>query len=166
MFRAENASESKQEHWMRWIWNAIATYNFEVGRHRAYAMVGIETNRQDYKWSSAKRYDYAILTPDYMWASAGAGRQEAKASSEGFSLVSFFGKVNYTYNDRYMASFTLRRDGSSRFGKNNRYGNFPSIGAGDVVGSTVGLAAGFCLHRQGLPRRTVPGQPAAGQRRV
>lgn len=130
MFRAENASESKQEHWMRWMWNAIATYNFEVGRHRADAMVGIETNRQDYKWSSAKRYDYAILTPDYMWASAGAGRQEAKASSEGFSLVSFFGKVNYTYNDRYMASFTLRRDGSSRFGKNNRYGNFPSVSLG------------------------------------
>jgi TonB-linked SusC/RagA family outer membrane protein len=44
--------------------------------------------------------------------------------------VSFFGKVNYTYADRYLASVTVRRDGSSRFGKNNKYGTFPSVSLG------------------------------------
>jgi TonB-linked SusC/RagA family outer membrane protein len=44
--------------------------------------------------------------------------------------VSFFGKLNYTFNDRYLASVTVRRDGSSRFGKNNKYGTFPSVSAG------------------------------------
>ena len=128
--RDENAAESKQEHWTRWTWNAIATYNLEQGKHRADALAGMEVNRQDYEWMSAKRYEYAILTPDYMWPSAGSGRQESMGSGDGFSLVSFFGKVNYTYDNKYMASTTVRYDGSSRFGKNNRYGTFPSFSFG------------------------------------
>ena len=128
--RTDTAAESKQEHWMRWMWNAIATYNFEVGLHRGDAMVGMEVNRQNYKWNSAKRYELSILNPDYMWPSAGTGRQLALGSGEGFSLVSFFGKVNYTYADKYMASVTIRHDGSSRFGSNHRYGTFPSVSAG------------------------------------
>ncbi|MBQ4146768.1 MAG: SusC/RagA family TonB-linked outer membrane protein, partial [Prevotella sp.] len=47
-----------------------------------------------------------------------------------YTLVSFFGKVNYTYDDKYMGSMTIRRDGSSRFGNNNRYGIFPSVSLG------------------------------------
>ena len=125
-----NAVEAKQEHWTKWMWNAIATYNFEKGKHRADAMVGIELNREDDKWFSGKRYDFELLNPDYMWPNAGVGESEAYGSGEGYTLTSFFGKVNYTYNDRYLASFTLRHDGSSRFGKNNRYGTFPSVSAG------------------------------------
>ena len=128
--RTESAVESKQEHWMRWMWNAIATYNLEIGLHRGDAMVGMEVNRQDYKWSSAKRYEYSILNTDYMWPSAGSGKQLAEGSGDGFSLVSFFGKVNYTYADKYMTSVTVRRDGSSRFGHNNQYGTFPSVSLG------------------------------------
>ena len=127
---AENSAEMHQDHWMRWMWNAIATYNLEIGKHRADAMIGMELNRSDDNWSSARRYGMAVLTTDFMWPSAGAGRQEAKGDGDGYSLMSFFGKANYTYNDTYMASFTLRRDGSSRFGKNNQYGTFPSASVG------------------------------------
>jgi TonB-linked SusC/RagA family outer membrane protein len=130
MVRTDNAVEDKQEHTMRWMWNAIATYNLEIGKHRGDAMIGMEVNRENYKFSSAKRYEYAVLNPDYMWPSAGSGKQFAEGNGNGFSLVSFFGKVNYTYDDKYMASLTIRRDGSSRFGKNNQYGTFPSISVG------------------------------------
>ena len=126
----DTSAENKQEHTMRWMWNAIATYNLEIGKHRGDAMVGVELNRQNYNWTSAKRYGLAILNPDYMWPSAGTDKQLALGSGDGFSLSSFFGKLNYTYNDRYLASFTLRRDGSSRFGKNNQYGTFPSFSLG------------------------------------
>ena len=128
--RTDNAVEDKQEHTMRWMWNAIATYNFELGKHRGDAMIGTEVNRMDYKMISAKRYELAILNTDYMWPSAGSGKQLAEGFGEGFSLVSFFGKVNYTYNNKYLASVTVRRDGSSRFGSNNQYGTFPSVSAG------------------------------------
>ena len=126
----ENAVEAKQEHWTKWMWNAIATYNLELGRHRADALAGIELNRQDNTWFSGKRYGFAVNTPDYMWPDAGVGEQRAFGAGDGFSLVSFFGKFNYNYADRYMASVTVRHDGSSRFGKNNRYGTFPSASLG------------------------------------
>ena len=125
-----NGVEAKQEHWTKWMWNAIATYNLEIGKHRGDAMIGMELNREDDVWFSGKKYDYLILNPDYMWPNAGVGESEAYGSGEGYTLVSFFGKVNYTYNDRYLASLTMRRDGSSRFGRNNRYGIFPSVSAG------------------------------------
>ena len=129
--RDENGVEAKQEHWMKWMWNAVASYNLEIGRHRADALLGMELNRQDDVWFSGYRQDFDVLNTDYMWPSAGAeGTDKAYGSGSGFSLVSFFGKINYTYADRYLASLTVRRDGSSRFGKNNKYGTFPSVSLG------------------------------------
>ena len=125
-----NAVEAKQEHWTKWMWNAIATYNLEKGKHRGDAMIGVEINREDDKWFSGKQYDFAVLNPDYMWPNAGVGEGEAYGLGEGYTLVSFFGKANYTFDDRYMASLTVRHDGSSRFGRNNRYGTFPSVSVG------------------------------------
>ncbi len=47
-----------------------------------------------------------------------------------YQLVSFFGRLNYTFKDRYLLTATMRRDGTSRFGKKNRWGNFPSVALG------------------------------------
>ena len=124
-----NAVEAKQEHWTKWMWNAIATYNFEAGKHRGDAMVGMELNNEDDVWFSGKAYDFMTLTPDYMWPDAAVGEAEAYGSAGGYSLISYFGKVNYNYDDRYLLSLTMRYDGSSRFGKNNRFGMFPSVSA-------------------------------------
>ena len=96
----KNAVEAKQEHWTKWMWNAIATYNLEIGKHRGDAMVGMELNREDDINFSGYKEDYSILTPDYMWPNAGSGTAQAYGSGEGYSLVSFFGKLNYTYDDK------------------------------------------------------------------
>ena len=50
-----------------------------------------------------------------------------------WSLNSYFARMDYNYDDRYLAGLTIRRDGSSRFGSNNSYGNFPAASAGWVV---------------------------------
>ena len=125
-----NAVEAKQEHWMKWMWNAVATYNFEKGKHRGDAMIGMELNREDDTHFSGYKEDFTILTPDFMWPDAGVGDAQAYGSGEGYSLVSFFAKVNYSYADKYLFSATVRRDGSSRFGLENRYATFPSFSAG------------------------------------
>lgn len=127
---SKNAVEAKQEHWTKWMWNAIATYNKEMGKHRGDVMAGIELNREDDKHFSSYKEGFAILNPDYMWPDAGSGIAQAYGAAEGFSLVSFFGKLNYAYDDKYLASVTIRHDGSSRFGKNNRYATFPSFSLG------------------------------------
>lgn len=126
----KNGVEAKQEHWTKWMWNAVATYNMELGKNRIDLMAGMELNRQDDIYFSGYKEGFAILNPDYMWPDAGTTNPQAYGGGSGYSLVSFFGKANYNYADKYMASFTIRRDGSSRFGKNNRYATFPSVSAG------------------------------------
>ena len=123
----KNAIEAKQEHWTKWMWNAIATYNMEVGKHRGDVMLGVELNREDDIHFSGYKENFSILTPDYMWPDAGVGTAQSYGAGEGYSLVSFFGKLNYTYNDKYLLSLTVRRDGSSRFGKDARPGDRPVI---------------------------------------
>ena len=126
----KNGVEAKQEHWTKWMWNAVATYNMELGKSRIDLMAGMEMNRQDDIYFSRYKQGCSILNPDYKWPDAGTTNPQAYGGGSGYSLVSFFGKANYNYADKYMASFTIRRDGSSRFGKNNRYATFPSVAAG------------------------------------
>ena len=125
-----NGVEAKQEHWMKWMWNAVITYNLEIGKHRADFLLGTELNRQIDEYFSGYKEDYIVLTPDYMWPDAGVGKAQAYGSGGSYSLISFFGKANYTYDNRYLFSLTVRHDGSSRFGKNNRFATFPSVSAG------------------------------------
>ena len=129
----KDAVEMKQEHFTKWMWNAVATYELEIGKHRGDVMAGMELNREDDINFAAYREGFAILTPDYMYPSAGVGQSQASGGAGGFSLVSFFGKLNYSYADKYLLSFTLRRDGSSRFGSNNKYATFPSVFFGKSV---------------------------------
>lgn len=126
----KNAVEAKQEHWTKWMWNAIITYDLEIGKHRADFLLGTELNRQNDEWFSAYKEDFIVLNPTYMWPSAGTGKAQSYGGAGGYSLLSFFGKANYTYDNRYLISFTARYDGSSRFGKNNRFAFFPSVSAG------------------------------------
>ena len=126
----KSAVEKKNEDWLRWMWNAVATYNFSKNSHRFDAMLGTELNKSIYNYSSAYKEGFAILDTDYMHPDAGTGKAQSYGGGDQYALVSFFGKVNYTFDERYLASATVRYDGSSRFGRNNRYAIFPSFSAG------------------------------------
>ena len=115
---------------MRWMWNLVANYNIDFGKNHFDVLAGVELNREDDTWFSGYKSDFAILNPDYMWPDAGSGTALAYGSGSGYSLVSFFGKANYSFDNRYLLGLTLRRDGSSRFGKENRYATFPSVSLG------------------------------------
>ena len=127
---ATNGVEAKQEHWMRWMWNAVASDNLDINKHHFDVLAGMELNREDDNWFSGYKSEFSILTPDFMWPDAGAGTSLSYGSATGYSLVSFFGKANYTFDNRYLVGVTVRHDGSSRFGKNNRYATFPSVSLG------------------------------------
>ena len=125
-----NAVEAKQEHWMKWMWNLVASYAFEKGKHRGDVLAGVELNHDNSTWFSGYKEEFTFLNPDFMWPDAGVGTAQAYGSSESYALVSYFAKANYTYADKYLLSLTVRHDGSSRFGKNNRYATFPSASVG------------------------------------
>ena len=125
-----NAVEAKQEHWTRWMWNLVANYYIDFSKNHLDALAGMELIRETSTWFSGYKTDFSILNPDFMWPSAGVGTAQAYGSGDGYSLVSFFGKVNYSFDSRYLLGVTLRHDGSSRFGANNRYATFPSVSLG------------------------------------
>ncbi|MDR2806159.1 MAG: TonB-dependent receptor [Dysgonamonadaceae bacterium] len=124
------SSKMYQSHAMKWNWANTATYDLAFGKNRMDFLLGMEMNSsQDLSFASEKQ-TYEVETPDYMYPSAGTGEAFATGGATGYSLLSYFGKINYVYDDRYLASVTLRSDGSSRFGKNNRFAAFPAFSAG------------------------------------
>ena len=127
---ATNAVEAKQEHWTRWMWNLVASYNIDFRKNHFDILGGMELIRETSTWFSGYKTDFAVLNPDYMWPDAGTGTAQAYGSGDGYSLVSFFAKANYSFDDRYLLGVTVRHDGSSRFGANNRYATFPSFSLG------------------------------------
>lgn len=113
-----------------WNFNATAQYDFEYEDHNATILAGTEATKNTFSQNASTREGFAIETLDYFVENAGSGSQFVSGSRTGFSLLSFFGKVDYSFNNKYLASATLRYDGSSKFGNENRYGAFPSFTLG------------------------------------
>ncbi|MBP3789821.1 MAG: TonB-dependent receptor [Prevotella sp.] len=127
----QNASELSQTHSTKWTWTNTLQYNFDIAKaHNLNILVGTEAHNDSGIDFGARRNDYPLETYDYMWPSAGTGIQTVRGGGDAYKLMSYFGKLDYNWDDMLLASFTLRYDGSSRFGKNNQYGTFPSASLG------------------------------------
>ena len=125
------ASEMAQTHSTKWTWSNTLQYNFDfLNNHNLNILLGLEAHQDNGVDFAGRRVDYPMETVDYMWPSAGTGIQTVRGAGDGYKLMSYFGKLDYNWNDQLLASFTLRYDGSSRFGKNNQYGTFPSVSLG------------------------------------
>ena len=122
-------------------WTNTLSYNFKLKEHNIDAMIGYEVYRtegQSIYGSNGSLRD-GFDTWEYAYLSNGtATNQEGGLSVSGSPwdeerMVSYFGRVSWNWKERYMATATLRCDGSSRFAKGHRFGWFPSISAGWVV---------------------------------
>ncbi len=126
-----SASTMSQNHSTKWTWSNTLQYNFDIAdSHNMNILAGIEHHRDYGIDFSARREDYPLETLDYMWPGAGTGIQTITGGGDSYKLMSYFGKIDYNWNDQLLASVTMRYDGSSRFGKNNQYGFFPSASLG------------------------------------
>jgi TonB-linked SusC/RagA family outer membrane protein len=114
----------------KWTWTNTAQYNFSAGKHNVNILAGTELYKDIFDNTTLRRNDFILQTPDYMYPDAGTGESFTGGTSTQYKLLSYFGKVEYDYDGRYLASATIRHDGSSRFGKNNRFGTFPAVSAG------------------------------------
>lgn len=113
-----------------WVWTNTAQYNIDFGRNSLMALVGVESKR----YHNESFYGYGtgleIEDPDYIYLENVTSGKNVGAGASNYSMFSGFGKVNYTFDNRYLASFTLRRDASSRLSKDHNYDWFPSVSAG------------------------------------
>ena len=128
---------------VNWTWSNTINYNFKIAdQHTFNVLLGAELNKQTVIDFSAYSEEYELETPDYMWPNAATGTMSNTGAKVGYRLASFFGKIDYNWRDLVLASFTLRHDGSSRFGKDNRWGTFPA--------ATVGFRISQLLEKQWL----------------
>ncbi len=125
-----NSLDVLQEHSINWTWSNTISYNLKLGENLFDFLGGIEAIKNNYYNLGARKLDFAIQDVDYRYINAGTGAQTNSGLSTGHQLLSYFGKVNYGYSNRYLASLTLRYDGSSRFGTENRFGLFPAATIG------------------------------------
>jgi TonB-linked SusC/RagA family outer membrane protein len=111
-------------------WSNTARYNFSLGENRFNLLAGVEAIRDNLNNVTAYRENFAVQTEEFFVISAGSGNANSFGNASGSRLLSQFARVDYAFADRYLAALTLRRDGSSRFGEENRYGFFPAASVG------------------------------------
>jgi TonB-linked SusC/RagA family outer membrane protein len=109
------------------MWTNTANYSLQGNKHKLSVLGGTESISYNYSALSALRRDYAFENDNYMVLDAGEGVQTNGGNKSSWALFSLFGKIDYNFVDRYLLAGTIRRDASSRFGKNNNYGIFPSL---------------------------------------
>ncbi len=120
----------RQTHQTNWIFNNMLTYSTHFGQSNITLLGGTEAIKKKLNIFNAQAKGFSLETPDYMQLSAASGERTSSGFSTGFTLFSYFGKINYDLMDKYLASFTVRRDGSSRFGTQNRFAIFPAFSLG------------------------------------
>lgn len=119
-------SDAKVE---RYFWDAVGNYDKKFwDRLQFNLMVGASSELYRSKSFNASRQDLIDLG---LWAlGAATGDASAGGSSTEWSMLSYFGRVNLNWMEKYLLEFNLRYDGSSRFQKGRRWGHFPSASAG------------------------------------
>ena len=121
-----------------WSWENTVNYKFTFGQHNFDALVGNTLQHSGYGENVGGSNSTGVWPNDWSHAfidnTTDVGTATATGSTWGDSgLVSFFGRVNYDFAEKYMLSLVLRHDGSSNFARGHRWGTFPSVSAGWVM---------------------------------
>lgn len=118
----------------RTLWNQTfenrLNYYFEKDKHSFDAMLATTFEDSDIEWFDAYKEGALGNSSSYHVLDAQTANAAASGSRTTTSMLSFLGRVNYSYDDKYLATVNFRADGSSKFAKDNRWGYFPSFSLG------------------------------------
>ena len=107
----------------------ILTYAKDFGKHHFDLTALYASSRKKYHDNTAAASKF--INDELLWHNlGGGGTQTAKSYTDLYTTVSQMGRLNYSYDSRYLFTFTVRRDGSSVFGEDNKYGTVPSVALG------------------------------------
>ena len=111
--------------------NNYFVYDNVFGKHGINATAGLSYQNSQTKTSSAEGKDFP--SDAYRMIASAARKTDASSSQSDYRFASYFTRLNYKFNDKYLLGLSARIDGSSRFGADNRYGFFPAVSAGWVL---------------------------------
>lgn len=107
-----------------WLWDNTLNYETNFDDHRIGFMAGTSAQENRYNYINASVKGFASESTQQL--DNGIDQPTNGGSTSSWALLSFMGRVNYSYADKYLITATIRRDGSSRFGPGNKFGTFPS----------------------------------------
>jgi len=132
-YNTHSSLQQKNTDRFRWVWNNILTFTKTFGEHYVSLMVGTTAEKFKETWFSATRKDIPA-DPNLWYIGVGdANTSQNDGSGDEWARNSYLARLNYAFMDKYLLTGTFRRDGSSRFPEQNRWGNFPSLGIGWVI---------------------------------
>lgn len=109
---------------LTWLWDNTFTYDKTFGKHKLGVMAGTSAQENRYNFMNGSIQNFASDVTQQL--NNGILLPTVGGTTSSWATFSYMGRVNYAYADKYLATATLRRDGSSRFGEKNKYGLFPS----------------------------------------
>jgi TonB-linked SusC/RagA family outer membrane protein len=113
-----------------WTVNSTLNHSIKWGNNNLSSLLGAEAIKQTSTGLYASDSQFTNTDPNFLYLGKGIGTKSVSQGDWGSSLLSFFGNVNYNYNQKYYVSGILRRDGSSRFSNGHKWGTFYSVSAG------------------------------------
>ncbi len=127
--RRNSDANGYHEYWKYWQSENYFNYNKTIGDHQITGLLGLSWSESTYDYLTASASKFS--SNFYQWNNLGAGTNPPTVGSSNSrgALNSYFARANYSYKGKYMLTATGRYDGSSKFGTNNKYGFFPSVGA-------------------------------------
>jgi TonB-linked SusC/RagA family outer membrane protein len=137
-----NTLNKGNSHNITWLWENTLSYNKQFGIHSidivsGYTMQKASSENFSMTGKNIIRTspDFWYFNPSYIYDPTNGVNTLGSISNgvdanQNYSMISYLFRANYTYNSKYILTATFRRDGSSKFSKGNRYGNFPSFAAG------------------------------------
>ncbi|WP_218155022.1 SusC/RagA family TonB-linked outer membrane protein [Pedobacter insulae] len=111
-----------------WLAEFTLSYNKKVKKHAFDALLGYTIQQENMEFNSISATSFP--NDQIKTISAAGAITNATATKEEWALLSYLARLNYSFDNRYLVTATLRTDGSSRFGIDNRYGVFPSVSLG------------------------------------
>jgi TonB-linked SusC/RagA family outer membrane protein len=116
-----------------WTYTNTLTYGNTFGNHNVKVLAGTEAVKSYGRFVGATRANFFSENPNYWVMNAGTGAQANSGGAYQSTLVSYFGRVEYAYAGKYLLNASIRRDGSSIFAVDQRWGDFPSVSGAWVV---------------------------------
>lgn len=128
-FTQDSESSRSASNGKNYFFKTFLTYDKQIRKHHFNLMLGHESNGNEYEYLSGSRRNFFLNSVHELVAGDALTAKNNSSRGSG-SMESYFCRTNYNFDDRYLLTFTLRADGSSNFGKANRWGWFPSIALG------------------------------------
>lgn len=115
-----------------WIWNNTINFDKNFGSHHISGLIGMSAEAGYNDWtSSGAAKDFSNQDPALRYFdNASTFPNHVGGSADDYSLVGYFGRVSYSFEDKYLLAANIRRDGSSKFAPDFRWGTFPSVSGG------------------------------------